>query len=229
MILLIWQKQNMMLPSKPVDTQILNEYKKGIPCRSHLLPEPIRNLPAVIDKKSEFVVGFCKIPCASFGGIISVTDQTGAVIDTVDNSKGVYSLHQPLPPLPALVSRRTLHEEVGKSIMMTCPGNNQGRFLIWRNDSFVINPSKVHVLTKGRVKIDFANNLHIRKLRFSDTSIYSCWNDKTLVGTIRLQVIEKTSETRFSAYVLNLGIFFTFIIISTVTFTVCRNVRLDKE
>ncbi|GIY22921.1 uncharacterized protein CEXT_728132 [Caerostris extrusa] len=78
--------------------------------------------------------------------------------------------------------------------MMTCPGDTQGKFLRWRNNSYVINPSKVHVKTKGRVKIDIGNNLHIRKLQNTDAAIYSCWDDKILVGTVRLEVLRHRWE-----------------------------------
>ncbi|GFS39250.1 uncharacterized protein TNIN_396331 [Trichonephila inaurata madagascariensis] len=109
-------------PAKPVDTQILKEYTKGIPCRSKLLPEAIRNLTVIQNTKSEFMVGFCKIPCPSEASIVLITDKTGAVVDAVDNSKGIFSMHQPLPNLPALAKRITLYEEVESSIIVTCPG-----------------------------------------------------------------------------------------------------------
>ncbi|GFT50363.1 uncharacterized protein NPIL_151701 [Nephila pilipes] len=166
------KKIDSISPTKPVDTQILREYKKGIPCRSKLLPAPLRNLSIIKNTKSEFMVGFCKIPCPSEASIVVVTDKTGAVVDTVDNSKGIFSMHQPLPNLPALAKRTTLYEELESSVILTCPGNREGKFLIWRNDSYIINPSKVHVLTKGRVKIDIGNNLLIRKLQYSDAAIY---------------------------------------------------------
>ncbi|XP_035216454.1 Ig-like V-type domain-containing protein FAM187A, partial [Stegodyphus dumicola] len=166
------KKLNPGLSSKPTDTELFNEYKSGLPCRSSLLPGEIRNLSAICNMKSEFVIGFCKIPCPSAASIVVVTDKNGKVLDTVDNSQGVYSMQQPLPPLPELVRRRTVYEELDKSIILTCPGNKEGKFLIWRNESYIINPSKVHIRTKGRVKIDLANNLIIRKLRYTDTATY---------------------------------------------------------
>ncbi|GFQ67649.1 uncharacterized protein TNCT_337501, partial [Trichonephila clavata] len=62
------------------------------------------------------------IPCPSEASIVLVTDKTGAVVDAVDNSKGIFSMHQPLPNLPALAKRITLYEEVESSIIVTCPG-----------------------------------------------------------------------------------------------------------
>ncbi|GIY87201.1 uncharacterized protein CDAR_498471, partial [Caerostris darwini] len=116
------KKMSLVSPAKPVDTQILKEYRDGLPCRSSLLPKAIRELPKIQSAKSEFMIGFCKIPCRPDASIAVITDKTGAVVDTVDNSQGVYSMHQPLPKLPALAKRTTVYEELGSSIMMTCPG-----------------------------------------------------------------------------------------------------------
>ncbi|GBM92792.1 hypothetical protein AVEN_117489-1 [Araneus ventricosus] len=223
------KKIDTVSPTKPVDTQILKEYRYGIPCRSGLLPKAIRELSTIQTAKSEFMIGFCKIPCPRSASIVVITDKTGAVVDTVDNSQGFYSMHQPLPDLPALAKRTTIYEEEGSSIIMSCPGNTEGKFLTWRNDSYVINPSKVHVLTKGRVKIDIGNNLHIRKLRFSDASVYSCWDDKTLVGTTRLVVLEKSMERNYRFHVLNIGILFTFITVFMIACTICRNTKLKAN
>ncbi|XP_054706979.1 Ig-like V-type domain-containing protein FAM187A [Uloborus diversus] len=216
-------------PSKPVDSPLFSEYRKGIPCRSSLLPKKIRDLSIVVNTKSEFVIGFCQIPCPSESGIVVVTDSSGKMLDTVDNSQGIYSMQQPLPPLPDLVKRKTLYGEEGSPILMTCPGNTEGKFFVWRNESFVINPSKVHVRTKGRVKIDLANNLIIRQLRYSDSAIYSCWDDKKLVGTVRLQVTEKALSRRYRIYILNLGVLFVFLVILMISVTLCKNVRLQTK
>lgn len=223
------RKFNPNEPSKPVDSLMLNEYKKGIPCRSKLLPQEIRDLSIIASTESEFAIGFCKIPCPPSAGIVVITDASGKVVDTVDNSQGVYSMQQPLPDLPSLAKRRTLYEAVDKSILMACPGNTEGKFLIWRNDSFIINPSKVHIITKGRVKIDLANNLLIRKLRYTDTAVYSCWDDKRLIGTVRLQVTDKSSTQSVRIYILNIGIIFTFLTIIMIAVTVCKNARLQTK
>lgn len=65
-----------------------------------------------------------------------------------------------------------MKDNISCSITTVFNRNVEGKFLTWRNESYVINPSKVHILTKGRVKIDLANNLYIRKLRYSDTATY---------------------------------------------------------
>ncbi|GIX95388.1 uncharacterized protein CDAR_178321 [Caerostris darwini] len=275
------KKMNLVSPAKPVDTQILKEYRDGLPCRSSLLPKAIRELPKIQSAKSEFMIGFCKIPCRPDASIAVITDKTGAVVDTVDNSQGVYSMHQPLPKLPALAKRTTVYEELGSSIMMTCPGqvvsqncsirislfrntiiynirDTQGKFLRWRNNSYVINPSKVHVKTKGRVKIDIGNNLHIRKLQSTDAAIYSsaflaafpnarrdsfnvlsdlammsmssaCWDDKILVGTVRLEVLAQSMGRSYRANVLHLGLLLTFFTICAVARTVCINAKLETK
>ncbi|CAG2068793.1 unnamed protein product, partial [Timema podura] len=41
--------------------EILKLFKKGIPCRSPLLPEKLRNLPQISGRQSEIITGFCKV------------------------------------------------------------------------------------------------------------------------------------------------------------------------
>lgn len=40
----------------------------------------------------------------------------------------------------------------------------------------------------GRITIDSRQRIIIKKLRFADSSIYSCWQRGELAGTIRLEV-----------------------------------------
>ncbi|XP_076330988.1 Ig-like V-type domain-containing protein FAM187A [Tachypleus tridentatus] len=48
-------------PVVPEDVRILSSYPDGIPCRSTLLPEKLKNLKDIKERKSENMVGFCKV------------------------------------------------------------------------------------------------------------------------------------------------------------------------
>ncbi|GIY22923.1 uncharacterized protein CEXT_728131 [Caerostris extrusa] len=93
------KKMNLVSPAKPVDTQILKEYRNGLPADRVSYPRPFESCRKSKSTKSEFMIGFCKFPCRPDASIAVITDKTGAVVDTVDNSQGVYSMHQPLPKL----------------------------------------------------------------------------------------------------------------------------------
>lgn len=45
----------------PVDMEFLHIFKYGIPCRSHILPKTIKDIPIIRDRKSELMVGYCKV------------------------------------------------------------------------------------------------------------------------------------------------------------------------
>lgn len=57
----------------------------------------------------------------------------------------------------------------------------------------------------------------------------SCWDDKKLVGTTRLQVVDKEMGESYRFYVLNTALVVTFIIIIMISVTVCKNVRLQSK
>lgn len=58
---------------------------------------------------------------------------------------------------------------------------------------------------------------------------YSCWDDKKLIGTTRLQVVDKEMGEGYKFYILNTAVLFTFIIILMISVTVCKNVRLQSK
>ncbi|XP_023241586.1 Ig-like V-type domain-containing protein FAM187A isoform X2 [Centruroides sculpturatus] len=215
-------------PTFPVNENLLSVYRNGIPCRSKLLPKAIRNLQEIKERKSEFLVGFCKKSCPTPPPIEYVTNKLGQIIAIIDRSKGEYSLRDRLPTVPPIVARETIYQSEGSYLKLECPGNT-GVYLTWRNESWVLNPSYVHIKTKGRVMIDFINTLHIRQLRASDTAVYSCWEDNRLVGTVRLYVTSPIPRKEVSISALNLCLLATFLVILYVTIMVIKNRKLTAE
>lgn len=43
------------------DSQILKLFEEGIPCDSHTLPQSIRNIPQIKNRKNEIMLGYCKV------------------------------------------------------------------------------------------------------------------------------------------------------------------------
>lgn len=46
---------------KQSEFELLRIFKNGIPCRSHILPKSIKNLPEVKNRKNEVMLGYCKV------------------------------------------------------------------------------------------------------------------------------------------------------------------------
>jgi hypothetical protein len=46
---------------KQQSTKIMMLFKKGIPCRSSLLPQDLKSIPEIGERKSEIMVAFCKV------------------------------------------------------------------------------------------------------------------------------------------------------------------------
>lgn len=54
--------------------------------------------------------------------IFEVRDKDGNVIETANNSAGIYSMLQGLPPVEPPVERRLQYENWGEHIALSCPG-----------------------------------------------------------------------------------------------------------
>jgi hypothetical protein len=53
-------KKNIQTVTKQT-TKIMMLFKKGIPCRSSLLPQDLKSIPNIGERKSEVMVAFCKV------------------------------------------------------------------------------------------------------------------------------------------------------------------------
>lgn len=68
--------------------------------------------------------------------------------------------------------------------------------IVWQIGTKSLNPIKINEESKGRITIDSYQKIIIKKLRYADGNIYSCWQNKELAGTIRLEV---TYELEFKS------------------------------
>lgn len=55
-------------------------------------------------------------------GIFEVRDKNGKVIERANNSAGIYSMLQGLPPAEPPVVRQLQYGEMGEKIVISCPG-----------------------------------------------------------------------------------------------------------
>lgn len=67
------------------------------------------------------MIGFCKIYCTK-EKIFEVKDKNGNIIEKVNNSDGIYSVLQGIPPIKPEIAKRLQYETNGKDIVLTCPG-----------------------------------------------------------------------------------------------------------
>ncbi|XP_057655433.1 uncharacterized protein LOC130893390 [Diorhabda carinulata] len=187
------------------DFELFNVFKFGIPCNSHIMPISIGELPPVRTRNNEIITGFCKLKCPT-NEIFLVKDKHGNVIEKANNSAGIYSMLQPLPPLEPPVARQVIYGVKGKSIILSCPGSlNTDSPIQWQIGSKKLIPEIISSESKGRIFITITDRIRINQAKISDSNVYSCWQHDELAGTIRL-VVEKKIEFNFNHTVMLIGI-----------------------
>ncbi|XP_050515154.1 uncharacterized protein LOC114327817 [Diabrotica virgifera virgifera] len=188
-----------------VDLELLNAFQLGIPCKSHILPTAIKELKAVDSRKNEIMIGFCKVDCST-NELFIVKDKHGHIIEQANNSAGIYSMLQPLPPLEPPVARIMLYGVKGKTIIVTCPGSmNTDAPIHWQVGNKNLIPEIISAESKERIFVTITDRIHINDARLADSNIFSCWQRDELAGTVRL-IVEKKIEFNFNHTVMLIGI-----------------------
>ncbi|KAH1006834.1 hypothetical protein HUJ05_007527 [Dendroctonus ponderosae] len=211
--------------------EIFQIFKYGIPCQSHILPPEVRRLPAVQARRNEIMTGFCHVKCPE-NLVFEVRDKEGKVIERADNSEGIYSLSQKLPPMEPSTERRLQYEAKGKDLVLECPGNiNSDAPILWQIGDKNLIPEKIAKESNGRVYISITDRVHIKKAKISDSNIYSCWQLQELAGTIRL-VVEKRYEFNFNHTLMLLGVVlimgtFLYVFVKVIANRELSKTRLD--
>ncbi|XP_069682064.1 Ig-like V-type domain-containing protein FAM187A [Periplaneta americana] len=185
--------------------KLLALFKKGIPCRSSLVPE-LQSIPQIQKRKSEIMMAFCKEPCTQ-ESVFQIVDEKGKVVETANNSEGIYSSLQGIPPIPPSVERTTIYEDTSTyKIIIKCPGNlNTDTPVQWQIGTKNINPILIEKQSGGRIYIDMKDHINLKKPRPTDSNIYSCWQGKELAGTVRL-VITKEVKLSLNHHVMLIGL-----------------------
>ncbi|XP_063980446.1 uncharacterized protein LOC135164200 [Diachasmimorpha longicaudata] len=101
--------------------KVLIFFGNKLPCRSFYTPKKIQELPQIKQRMNEVMRKFCKVKCQK-DVIFEIRDKNGNVIESANNSAGVYSVLQGVPdPLPP-VQRETLYTKHNSKVELTCPG-----------------------------------------------------------------------------------------------------------
>ncbi|XP_021351112.1 Ig-like V-type domain-containing protein FAM187A [Mizuhopecten yessoensis] len=207
------EKVNASDPVEPVDLPIIELYPRGLPCRSTVLPSQIARLRSIRLRQSETIVENCYRSCPTAAPPITVTDKNGNVLQVIQ--PGYYSMKDK-PPLPRLVKRSVIYEETGKNIILKCPTKpNEDSLVRWQNGTVVINPLSIRRQTRGRVRMDSANRLHIRALRLYDSAPYNCWLKQRHVATLKVVVVQAMNHN-LKDYITYAGLCLTILSVTLV-------------
>ncbi|XP_060536063.1 Ig-like V-type domain-containing protein FAM187A [Cylas formicarius] len=187
------------------DIKIFQTFKFGIPCDSHIVGLGLKNIIKSVNRKNEIMIAFCKTKCPE-AKVFQVKNKRGEVIETANNSEGIYSLAQGLPPIEPPIERRLQYGIKGKNVILECPGNIHGEAsILWQIGDKKLIPEKLSEESGGRIYISVTDKVHISRAKIADSNIYSCWQLNELRGAIRL-VIEKKIQLNFKHTVMLLGI-----------------------
>lgn len=99
----------------------LTIFQNKLPCRAWYTPKVLQDITEVQSRKSEIMTGFCKVKCRR-NIIFEVRDRMGNIIESANNSAGIYSTIQGMPdPRPSVV-RVTVYRIHDKKAVLKCPG-----------------------------------------------------------------------------------------------------------
>ncbi|VEN61614.1 unnamed protein product [Callosobruchus maculatus] len=139
-------------------------------------------------------------------GVFEILDKEGKVIEKANNSAGIYSLMQELPPLEPDVERILIYAVKGKPIVLACPGNlNSDAPILWQIGDKNLVSELIAAESKGRIYVSISDKIYIKSAKIADSNVYSCWQQKELAGTIRL-VVEKKFEMNFNHHIMLIGL-----------------------
>ncbi|XP_032690475.1 uncharacterized protein LOC116853472 [Odontomachus brunneus] len=172
----------------------LSLFENKLPCKSKLIPKQIQRIPAIKNRRTEMMRRYCKKKCHK-NIIFEVRDEKGNILESANNSGGIYSMVQGIiKPSPSVV-RTTLYKKHYRKIKLVCPGNlNADVPIIWQIDDKIIIPSYIEEQSNGRIRINPQMHIIFQSLKFEDANIYSCWQNNELAGIIKLNV---TGEIEF--------------------------------
>ncbi|KYN32604.1 hypothetical protein ALC56_13085 [Trachymyrmex septentrionalis] len=194
---------------------VLMLFKNKLPCKSRFLPKQVRLIPAIKNKKIEIMRQYCKKKCRK-DIIFEVRDKKGNILESANNSAGIFSMIQEMPePLPS-IARSVIYEKHNKKIKLVCPGNlNADVPIVWRINDKIIIPSHIKSQSNGRIRINPQMQILFKPLKFEDANIYSCWQNNEIAGIIKLIVIGEI-EFKLNHHVILIGAIKRILIITTI-------------
>ncbi|KAG5333106.1 F187B protein, partial [Acromyrmex charruanus] len=178
--------------------------RNKLPCKSRFLPEQVRLIPIIKNKKIEIMRQYCKKKCRK-DVIFEVRDNMGNILESANNSAGIFSMIQEMPkPLPS-IARNVIYEKHNKKIKLVCPGNlNADVPIVWRIDDKIIIPSHIKSQSNGRIHINPQMQILFESLKFEDANIYSCSQNNEIAGIIKLVVVGEI-EFKLNHHIILVG------------------------
>ncbi|XP_072750474.1 uncharacterized protein [Anoplolepis gracilipes] len=178
-------------------------FKNELPCKSSLVPKQIQSMPIIKNRNTKIMRQYCKKKCQT--NIFEVRDERGNILESANNTAGIYSMAQEIPqPLPSII-HNVIYEKYNKKIKLVCPGNlNADIPIIWQIGDKMIIPSYIKLQSNGRIHINSQFHILFKSLKFEDSNIYSCWQSNEIVGIIKLNVIGEI-EIKLNHHVISLG------------------------
>nr|XP_032519972.1 Ig-like V-type domain-containing protein FAM187A isoform X2 [Danaus plexippus plexippus] len=183
-----------MTKSDGESSKLFKVYPDGIPCRSRILPPSIRNTPSVQERPNEIMLGLCRVRCKE--AIVNIRSESGDIIESVNNTAGIYSLHQNAPSQPQLPARRIMYVEPGERVIIICHGTTLRDIpFTWRVDTHEVSPKYLWSASGDRIHLNARDHIIIKHVLYSDARVYSCWQDGVLCGVVKLRVNRSTKTT----------------------------------
>nr|KAF7409289.1 hypothetical protein H0235_014141 [Vespula pensylvanica] len=149
--------------------------------------------------------------------VFEVYNKVGKIIESANNSANIYSMIQKIPSLVPEVTRTILYGTINKKMQIKCPGNlNIETPIIWKIGIKILPFIKYH--SNSTIFIDSRMRIVFKKLKFTDSNIYSCWQNNQLAGTVKLIVTGETELKLNYQYMM----FGTIAIVSVFTVVIWR-------
>lgn len=139
----------------------------------------------------------------------TITDADGEVVEVLN--AGYISMRGPRPTFPPLVKRRTVYQDVGKPLLITCPHQGNGDGLRWQNKTTRMDPLVLSADINSRVKLDVLNRIIITKTMYADTGHYNCWLKDRHIATISVHIVKSFETTSWKVKIVTYGVYATII------------------
>ncbi|CAG9564294.1 unnamed protein product [Danaus chrysippus] len=160
-----------MTNSDEESSKLFKVYPDGIPCRSRILPPSIRKMMSVQQRPNEIMLGLCRVRCKE--AIVNIRSQSGDIIESVNNTAGVYSLHQNPPLQPPLPARRIMYVEPGERVIIICYGTTLRDIpFTWRVDTHEVSPRYLWSASRDRIHLNARDHIVIKHVLYSDARVY---------------------------------------------------------
>ncbi|KAF7387290.1 hypothetical protein HZH68_012967 [Vespula germanica] len=191
-------------------------FQNKLPCKFRYIPNHIRKHIIIKQRKIEMMIKYCKKNCSN-DVVFEVYNKVGKIIESANNSASIYSMIQKIPSLVPEVTRTILYGTINKKMQIKCPGNlNIETPIIWKIGIKILPFNKYH--SNSTIFIDSRMRIVFKKLKFTDSNIYSCWQNNQLAGTVKLIVTGETELKLNYQYMM----FGTIAIVSVFTVVIWR-------